>query len=208
MNEQNQAGPVDFVIAWVDGSDPAWRARMAEWKRKAMSELDAEAGALDGGANGDCRYRDFGILRHWFRAVEECAPWVNRVFLVTDGQKPDWLDETNPKLRLVDHRDYIPGKWLPTFNAMPIELNLHRIPDLSERFVFFNDDIFLLRPVRPDFWFRRGLPRLPANLGYWRKAGCTGLSTCMRSCGAISPSGYRRFAWARSAPPRTSSGSS
>ncbi|MBQ3811807.1 MAG: Stealth CR1 domain-containing protein [Kiritimatiellae bacterium] len=159
-------GAVDFVLTWVDGADPAWR----ESRRRFLHEAGAEAKG-GGGANAECRYRDFGTLRHWFRAVEACAPWVRRVFLVTAGQAPDWLDRSCPKLRLVDHRDFIPAAWLPTFNARPIELNLHRIADLAERFVLFNDDMFLLRPVGPDFFFRRGLPRLPADLGYPRRVG-------------------------------------
>ena len=160
-------GPIDFVVTWVDGADPAWLESRRRFRPEGGG--DGEKGA--GGANAACRYRDFGTLRHWFRAVEACAPWVRKVFLVTAGQKPDWLDESAPKLRLVDHRDFIPAEWLPTFNARPIEMNLHRIGDLAERFVFFNDDMFLLRPVGPDFFFRRGLPRLPADLGYPRRVG-------------------------------------
>ncbi len=89
----------------------------------------------DEDANADCRYRDYGLLRYWFRSVERFAPWVNRMFFVTCGQKPEWLDENNPRLRLVNHADYIPAACLPTFQSNTIELNLHRIPDLSERFV-------------------------------------------------------------------------
>ena len=159
-------GEVDFVLPWVDGADPAWR----ESRRRFLHEAGAEAKG-GGGANAECRYRDFGTLRHWFRAVEAYAPWVRRVFLVTAGQAPEWLDRSCPKLRLVDHRDFIPEAWLPTFNVRPVELNLHRIGDLAERFVLFNDDMFLLRPVGPDFFFRRGLPRLPADLGYPRRVG-------------------------------------
>ena len=76
------------------------------------------------------------------------------MFFVTCGQKPDWLDETNPKLRLINHAAYIPSEYFPTFHSDTIELNLHRIPDLSERFVLFNDDMFLLRPSTPDQFFR------------------------------------------------------
>ncbi len=116
-------------------------------------------------ANAVCRYHDNGLLKYWFRAVEQFAPWVNRIFFITCGQKPDWLDESNPKLRLVNHKDYIPSDYLPTFQSNTIELNLHRIPDLSEQFVLFNDDTFLLRPVEPEFFFRKGLPVLPCDLG-------------------------------------------
>ena len=151
---------IDFVLPWVDGSDKEWLALKNKYKAAESGEL-----SLDPEANADCRYRDYGLLKYWFRAVERFAPWVNRVFFVTCGQKPDWLDETNPKLRLVNHNEYIPSEYLPTFKSRTIELNLFRIPDLSEHFVLFNDDMFLLRPIRPDFFFRKGLPVTPCNLG-------------------------------------------
>jgi hypothetical protein len=95
---------------------------------------------------------------------------------VTCGQKPEWLDDGNPRLRMVNHADYIPAECLPTFQSNTIELNLHRIPDLSERFVLFNDDLFLLRPVPPEFFFRKGLPVIPCDLGVPRWIGCSNTS--------------------------------
>lgn len=150
---------------------PAWLAQRRKYENGGSAQ--ARAG---GEANAECRYRDNGLLRYWFRAVERFAPWVNRVFFVTCGQKPEWLDESNPKLRLVNHADYIPAGYLPTFHSNTIELNFHRIPDLSERFVLFNDDMFLLRPVAPDFFFRRGLPVIPCDLGMPRWLGCSNIS--------------------------------
>lgn len=152
-------GGIDFVLPWVDGSDLSWLS----WKK--LFEVDDDEKSVDALVHGDWRYRDMGLLRYWFRGVERFAPWVRKVYFVTAGQKPDWLDETHPKLRLVDHRDYIPEEYLPTFHSDTIELNLHRIPDLSETFVLFNDDTFLLRPCAPRDFFRGGLPVLPCDLG-------------------------------------------
>ena len=154
--------PIDFVIIWVDGSDPRWRSEKEKYARVFSPE---RAGAGDD-SNADCRYRDSGLLKYWFRGVERFAPWVNKVFFVSYGQVPDWLDVNHPKLVLVDHRDFIPGQYLPTFNAVPIELNIHRIESLSEHFVLFNDDVFLLQPVQPDFFFKEGNPVLPTTLKY------------------------------------------
>ena len=137
---------IDFVITWVDGSDPVWKE-----KRSRFRPAEAEDA-------GTIRYRDWGLLRYWFRAVEEFAPWVRRVYLVTDGQCPPWLNRDHPALVVADHRDFIPEQYLPAFSANPIELNLHRLEGLAEQFVFFNDDMFLLRPVRPEDFFRKGLP--------------------------------------------------
>ena len=104
------------------------------------------------------RYRDMGILKYWFRAVEVYAPWVNQIHFVTWGHLPQWLNTAHPKLHIVNHKDYIPQQYLPTFSSHPIELNMHRIPGLSEHFVYFNDDILLNAPASPDFFFRNDLP--------------------------------------------------
>ena len=138
---------IDFVIIWVDGGDPEWQAE------KSKYQSDTE--------NTDTRsirYRDWDNLQYWFRAVEKYAPWVNKIHFVTWGHLPSWLDTTNPKLNIVNHKDYIPPEYLPTFSSHTIELNLHRIEGLAEQFVYFNDDMFLNKPVRPDDFFKNGLP--------------------------------------------------
>ena len=142
---------IDFVVMWVDMDDPAWRADFAKYSGLA---------SVDNSRNetSEARFRDYGFLRYWFRGVERFTPWVRRVHFVTCGQKPAWLDETNPRLRLVDHRDFIPEEFLPTFNSGVIESWLHRIPGLAERFVFFNDDFFLTSDTPPERFFREGLP--------------------------------------------------
>ena len=137
---------IDFVIPWVDGSDPVWRKE----KNKYLGIDEPDAGAE--------RYRDMGILKYWFRAVEAYAPWVNQIHFITWGHLPEWLNTENPRLHIVNHKDYIPEKYLPTFNANPIELNQHRIPGLSEHFVYFNDDTLLNGPINPEFFFRKGKP--------------------------------------------------
>lgn len=185
---------IDFVLAWVDGSDPAWLAQKRRFE-------NASGTAAGGEANADCRYRDTGLLRYWFRAVERFAPWANRVFFVTCGQKPDWLDEANPKLRLVNHTDYIPAAYLPTFHSNTIELNLHRIADLSERFVLFNDDVFLLRPMEPESFFRKGLPVLSCDLGIPRWLGCSNISRVLVNNAGVLKQGLdvNRLVWKHAA---------
>jgi hypothetical protein len=78
--------------------------------------------------------------------------------LVTCGQAPDWLNSEHPKLSQVKHEDYIPKKYLPTFSANPIELNLHRIPELSEQFIFFNDDMFITNQLEEHMFFQNNMP--------------------------------------------------
>src|SRR5699024_690064 len=139
--------PIDFVICWVDGGDPDW---LKEKKRYSHDNNNDDR---------DIRYREWGIIKYWFRGVEKFAPWVNKIHFVTWGHTPSWLNVKHPKLNIVKHEDYIPSKYLPTFSSRPIELNLHRIKGLSEQFVFFNDDMFLLKPVKKEDFFKNGLPR-------------------------------------------------
>lgn len=81
-------------------------------------------------------------------------PWANKIFLITCGHVPAFLDIDHPGLRLVRHDEYIPGEYLPTFNSNTIEMNIHRIPDLSENFILFSDDVFPLRPIDEGYYFK------------------------------------------------------
>lgn len=137
---------IDFVITWVDGNDPDWQKERSQYRAEKTTDVSA------------ARYRDMETLKYWFRAVERYAPWVNQIHFVTWGHLPAWLNTEHPKLHIVNHKDYIPEEYLPTFSSRPIELNLHRISGLSEHFVYFNDDMFLNAPVSPDFFFQKGLP--------------------------------------------------
>lgn len=136
---------IDFVVTWLDSSDPEWIEQYNNF-RKVKLEGDK------------ARFRNWGFFKYWFRAVEQYAPWVNKVFLVTNGKFPDWINQEHPKLVLVKHSDFIPSEYLPTFNVRTIELNLHRIPGISECFVNFNDDMYLNSPVSPKNYFVGGLP--------------------------------------------------
>ena len=140
---------IDFVIIWVDGDDPVWKEERAKY--------DHPASCLPNSNN--FQFRDWGVLPYWFRSVERYAPWVRRIHFVTCGHYPEWLNLDHPKLHFVRHEDFIPSEYLPTFSANPIELNIHRIPGLSEQFVYFNDDMFVAAPVKPTDFFINGLPR-------------------------------------------------
>ncbi|PJN24577.1 hypothetical protein CG736_18160 [Kitasatospora sp. CB02891] len=150
--------PVDAVITWVDDRDPAWRAR----RDAARARLSGESRtAADGPAHddGDHRYRDRDELRHCLRSIAMYAPWIRRIYLVTDDQTPSWLDPSAPGPTLVSHRRLLAGG--PVFNSHAIETGLHRIPGLAEHFLYFNDDMFLGGPVRPeDFFLGNGQPKV------------------------------------------------
>lgn len=159
---------IDFVVLWVDGNDPIWQAEKAKYQGKTVDE-----------SNSANRFRDWGLLPYWFRAVERFTPWVRKVHFVTCGQVPAFLNVNHPKLNLVNHADFMPNDALPTFSSHAIEMNIHRIPGLAERFVYFNDDMFILRPMGEDAFFRGGLPcttgsehpiELVGEIGIWQHA--------------------------------------
>ncbi|MGH1757823.1 Stealth CR1 domain-containing protein [Enterococcus gallinarum] len=138
---------IDFVVTWVDNNDEQWLEKKRKFK---LGEESSN--------NSSVRYRDWDLLKFWFRAVEQHAPWVNNIYLVVDNQIPNWIDTSNKKINIVNHSDFIPKEYLPTFNSRAIELNLHRIEGLSEKFVYFNDDMFLNQSVTPNDFFCDDLP--------------------------------------------------
>lgn len=140
---------IDFVITWVDMDDPQWQADFAKYSGKKENTKNGVS---------EARFRDYGFLKYWFRGVEKFAPWVRKIHFVTSGQKPEWLDENNPKINLVNHKDYIPEEFLPTYNSVVIERYLHKIPDLAEHFVYFNDDFYIINNITTERFFRNGLP--------------------------------------------------
>lgn len=153
-NGEEKDKKIDFVLTWVDGSDTKW----LEERAKYPPNNNDNSAILS-------RFRDMGLLKYWFRGVEKFAPWVNHIYFVTCGQCPDWLDISNPKLSFVTHDEFIPKDILPTFNSNTIEMHFNRIKDLSEQFVLFNDDCFIIKPTLPEDFFVSGLPCESALLG-------------------------------------------
>lgn len=138
---------IDIVIPWVDGSDPDWQALFEQYNMKSsLCDTRSE------------RYRDWGLMKYWFRGIEKFAPWVRKIHFITCGHLPKWLDVNNSKLNIVKHEDYIPNEYLPVFSANPIEIFINRIEGLSEKFIYFNDDFFLIAPIDSKFFFKKGKP--------------------------------------------------
>ena len=136
--------PIDIIIPWVDGDDPDWRKE----KTKYDSNNNAE----------EIRFQSWDNLQYIFRGIEKHLPWFRYIFFVTWGHIPKWMNVENSKLRIIKHQDYIPDCYLPTFNSNTIEMNYHRIRDLAEHFILFNDDLIPLQDIPIDYYFREGLP--------------------------------------------------
>lgn len=157
MVEKMENYKIDFVIPWVNGGDLEWQKEKEKyWIKEGNTPF------LDG--NQASRFRDWDNLRYWFRGVEKFTPWVNKIYFVTCGHIPEWLNTHHPKLEVINHKDYIPKEYLPVFQANPIELNFHRITSLEEHFVYFNDDMFVISPMEKKDFFVNGLPREMATM--------------------------------------------
>ena len=135
---------IDLIIPWVDGNDPEWKKLKAEYLNVNQESIPF--------------FREWNILRYVFRSIEKNIPWVNCVHFVTEGHLPKWLNTSHPKLNIVKHTDFIPYEYLPTFSSIPITLNIHRIPGLSENFIWSNDDCFFMKELEPNVFFNNGLP--------------------------------------------------
>ena len=141
---------IDFVLPWVDSSDPKWQTLRNRYSEKNSDTADA---------NSEARFRDMETLRYVLRAIEQNCPWYNKIFLITEGHVPKWLDVNHPKIVHVTHRElFIDTSHLPVFNSSAIEMNLVNLKGLAEQFVYMNDDLIIMNPVDKRRFFRDGKP--------------------------------------------------
>ena len=152
---------IDLVYLWVDGSDPKWLAKRNAWIGKEEENTSA---------NCKGRYSDNDELKYSLRSVEKYAPWIRKIFIIADNQTPGWLNTENAGINMIDLTDIMPQECLPCFNSSLIEKFLHKIPLLSEHFLYANDDMFLNKAVFPDTFFAGdGLPIIRLNRKPFRK---------------------------------------
>ena len=150
---------IDAVITWVDGSDE-------DYKKKIENHLTTST-------NYKKQYLQANEIEYCVKSILKFAPFVRRIFIVTDSQKPSFsgLKDliVSKKVKVVDHKEIFKGyeKYLPTFNIRSIDAVLHRIEDLSEMFVYFNDDVFLINKIREEDWFVENKVVL---MGKWAKS--------------------------------------
>lgn len=148
---------IDAVVTWVDGNDPMHRAKRAKFA--GNGELQSED------IGGDIRFTSVGEIKYCLASILKFAPFIRKIFIVTDGQTPDvqkFLHTNFPDnpipIEVVDHKVLYEGyeSCLPVFNSLSIETNLWRIPDLSEHYIYFNDDCMLIAPTQPSDYFEDG----------------------------------------------------
>jgi len=136
---------IDLVYLWVDGSDLEWITRREKFLGREILN--------SGEATSKGRFTDNGELKYSLRSVEKNIPWIHKIFIVTDGQKPKWLDLQNEKVEIIDIGQLLPEESMPCYNSVIIEHFIWRIPGLSDHFLYANDDMFFSKPLSPDFFF-------------------------------------------------------
>lgn len=151
---------IDLIYLWVNGNDPKW----IEKRKKYTEHLTNNEENCKG------RFENNDELKYSLRSIEKYAPWIRKIFIVTDNQIPEWLNTLHPKIKIVDHTTILPKECLPCFNSVVIEHHIHKIPGLSEYFLYANDDMFINQPVKPDFFFTKDLlPIIRFNRRPFRK---------------------------------------
>ena len=117
MNNKIETTDIDIVYLWVDGNDPKWQA-----KRNRFIGNIVENSSV----NCKGRYSNNDELKYSLRSIELYIPWIRNIFIVTDNQIPEWLDTSNPKIRIIDHKEIMPPESLPCFNSCLIEHFIYR----------------------------------------------------------------------------------
>jgi hypothetical protein len=139
--------PIDAVYLWVDGNDSEWQSRRASFQPNSRGKhMDEAAGVY--------RFRNSNELKYAIRSLHQNAPWIRRVWIVADQQVPDWLIENHQRVTVVNHKDFIPQEYRPTFSSHVISANLHHLKDVSQNFIYLNDDLLFSGPSVPENWFK------------------------------------------------------
>ena len=178
---------IDVVYTWVNGSDPIWLAQkdqhrmafLADLEHKTIQQIEQEDQATNG-ANRENRFRDHQELKYSMRSILLHAPWVRYIHVVVaDGQAPAWLNVSHPKIRVVPHTSmFTNASHLPVFSSSAIETQLDNIPELSDYFLYLNDDVFLGQTLnQSEFLPHRTSGNQRVFFDFWKAFG-----TCSGKC--------------------------
>ena len=138
--------PIDAVYTYVDSTNKEWSENLKNFKIPCDK---LEAHALE-----DSRFTSHDEIFFSLTSLEKFAPWIRKIYIITDKQNPKIPKAIESKVKIVDHSEIIPHKYLPTFNSHVIEAYLHNVPGLSENFIYFNDDFFIARALPSSHFFR------------------------------------------------------
>lgn len=149
MREKNKPfmeKTIDYVFPYVDCDDPSW---VEEYNKYAPKKRTAE----NKWATDMSRFRSNDLLKYVFRSIEKNMPFIRKVHMIvmSDSQVPEWINRD--MVDIIYHKDYIPEEYLPTFNSNTIETFMGKLPGVSERFIYGNDDMFITSPCTEKDFF-------------------------------------------------------
>lgn len=162
---------IDLVYTWVNSND-------ASWLERKNNHIHSNEKNLENFSTDESRFENHNEIFYSLLGVAMYMPWVRNIFIITDNQIPETPESLVNKIKIIDHKQIIPSKFLPTFNSHVIEAYLHKIPSLSENFIYFNDDFFVSRPVKPSHFYRsNGLCSIFTSAKSLKKMNSNGIST-------------------------------
>lgn len=139
---------VDLVYTWVNPNDEDRNALRAQYlKSKMVSGSPYVRGAA--------RHRDRGELKHSIMTVRRYLPFIRNIYVVHGGEVPTWLS-SDGQVTFVDQDQLLPSAITPQFQSDIIEAYIYRIPGLSERYIYSNDDFFFSQLHNPEDFFTSG----------------------------------------------------
>lgn len=142
--------PIDLVFTWVNSEDPEWQ----DLYKQHSPNVGSDGSSIS-------RFKSRDELKYALRSWDKYAPFVRKVFIVSNCAPPTWLDMDNERLVWVPHEEILSEAELPTFSSHTIESSLHKVPGISDHFIYSNDDFFLTRQAYPDnFYFPNGIAKI------------------------------------------------
>ena len=152
----------DIVITFLNET-PEWKAKFNYYKQEEINKGIIKETSKQ--AFGEERTRNWEFLKYWFRAVEKNCSWFNKIFIIVQDKShiPEWINTNCDRLRVVTHDEYVPEELLPTFNSMTICMYISRIKDLSDNYIYCDDDMFFMNPIKEDRFFKDGIAQHEDN---------------------------------------------
>ena len=140
--------PVDAVYTWVNSKDPSWIELKNKNKMKMKKFDDSKQRYIN--TNGPADELMLSV-----RSVRKYLPWIDNIYVVTmrpQSLPKDFVKKYN--IKIVHHDEIFTDKSvLPTFNSKAIESQLYNIKDLHNNFIYFNDDMYINKPMKVDDFF-------------------------------------------------------
>lgn len=136
---------IDLVIPYVDNTDKVWQQAFIDYcnchrLQNKIADLHTD------------RYEDIGLINYQLKLINKYMPFVDRIFLLLMNREQTPKDLPS-NVQIIYHAQFIPQRFLPTFNSTTIEMFLWNIKDLGEYFIYANDDMLPFKQLKKSDFF-------------------------------------------------------